>query len=267
MDPSNPSTWAHEYWEQDCADKILASVMRKIQEVLPYSENEFVDYVFFSNNSEGIPVNMEDTRKIVRAHTSLTNMSPPTIITERLVTQHLQALMFIRHRGWEDFSVDTLKDLHRILMTGINSDVIPGSFRTHECHATGVKNRQVMYCGPQFIQGRMDALMSRTTLLLKQHSVSKGICPETFYIAGMFLVRFLEIHPFSDGNGRISRLVSTWILHMYGFPTVLNLTVKQRDVKNYIRMLDHIQHRDGCESLAANFVLRKALLSLELLQQ
>jgi len=40
-------------------------------------------------------------------------------------------------------------------------------------------------------------------------------------IIGMFVVVFLEIHPFQDGNGRLSRVLTTFLLMQSGFAMCL----------------------------------------------
>ena len=37
-------------------------------------------------------------------------------------------------------------------------------------------------------------------------------------LASLVHLKFVTIHPFSDGNGRISRLMMNFVLHKYGFP-------------------------------------------------
>ena len=37
-------------------------------------------------------------------------------------------------------------------------------------------------------------------------------------LAALVHLKFVTIHPFSDGNGRISRLMMNFVLHKYGYP-------------------------------------------------
>ena len=41
-------------------------------------------------------------------------------------------------------------------------------------------------------------------------------------------LKFVSIHPFSDGNGRISRLVANYILYKRGYPLFLLKVTKRR---------------------------------------
>jgi Fic family protein len=53
-------------------------------------------------------------------------------------------------------------------------------------------------------------------------------------LAALFHYRFVRIHPFDDGNGRISRLLMNYILLGANLPPVI---IKSHDKKNYLRSL------------------------------
>jgi len=53
-------------------------------------------------------------------------------------------------------------------------------------------------------------------------------------IATLFHYRFIRIHPFQDGNGRIARLIVNFILHRFGYPMVI---IHSEDKSNYLSAL------------------------------
>ena len=54
-------------------------------------------------------------------------------------------------------------------------------------------------------------------------------------IATLFHYRYIRIHPFEDGNGRVSRLIVNYILHRHGYPMIV---VKSSDKTNYLVALN-----------------------------
>ncbi len=57
-------------------------------------------------------------------------------------------------------------------------------------------------------------------------------------LASLAHLKFVTVHPFADGNGRISRLIMNFILHRNGFP-MLNITYQKRS--SYYNALERSQ--------------------------
>ncbi len=78
-------------------------------------------------------------------------------------------------------------------------------------------------------------------------------------LAAEFHYRFVCIHPFDDGNGRVARLIMNYILLKNSYPPVI---IKSEDKQNYLTALQKADTGD-IESLI-EYIERQSIWSLEL---
>ena len=88
-------------------------------------------------------------------------------------------------------------------------------------------------------------------------SEKNGLHPIT--LAAMFHYKFVRIHPFDDGNGRVARLLMNYVLLKNGFPPVI---IKSADKANY---LDTLHDADvGNYEPFINYIAEQLIWSLEI---
>ncbi|MCH5596711.1 Fic family protein [Niabella ginsengisoli] len=78
-------------------------------------------------------------------------------------------------------------------------------------------------------------------------------------LAAMLHYKFVRIHPFDDGNGRISRLLVNYVLLKNGFPP---LVIKSEDKANYLRAL-HLADAGDYEAFIS-YIGEQLLWSLQI---
>lgn len=104
----------------------------------------------------------------------------------------------------EQITVDTLCDMHSILLDGVRSeDPSPGEIRESQNYLAPFEDAdisQATFVPPPPTQARekLDALLEYTNVPQPIHSLIK---------LGLIHYQFETIHPFRDGNGRLGRLL------------------------------------------------------------
>jgi len=78
-------------------------------------------------------------------------------------------------------------------------------------------------------------------------------------LAALVHLKFVTIHPFADGNGRISRLLMNFVLNKHGFP-MLNIHYANRN--SYYNALERAQVKEN-DSIFLNWFFKRYKKELE----
>jgi Fic family protein len=124
---------------------------------------------------------------------------------------------------WKDIALteNLIKQLHRDLLQHSSKDARHrGEYKTHNNHVEafgpdGERLGIVFETATPFNTPGLMAELVETT----QDSLKSGELHPLINIA-LFIVVFLEIHPFQDGNGRLSRVLTTLLLLRSGYAYV-----------------------------------------------
>ena len=185
---------------------------------------------YHSNRIEGSTLTEPDTAAILFDNAAL----PDKSLTEQLEAKnHQTALQYVFNQVVKKGAVDEelVLRLHGILMSGIRPDA--GLYRRHAVRITGVNLPTANYMKiPRLVP---EILASAAKADRDVIGVSAGVHS-----------RFEQIHPFSDGNGRVGRLLMSAMLLQANFAPAI---IRQEQKQLYYTYLNKAQTEDDHSQL------------------
>jgi Fic family protein len=183
--------------------------------------NQFLlSLTYHSNKIEGSTLTEDETKAVMFDNVSLPNKD---IIEQLEVKNHQAALEYLLKRLLSaSFKIDKtfILKLHSILMNGIKDDA--GAYRSHGVRIIGTYVPTANYL-------KVPELMRE---ILKD--INRKNSDIIAHIANIHS-RFEQVHPFSDGNGRIGRLLIHTMLLRSNLPPAVIEQKKKRFYNSYLK--------------------------------
>ena len=199
------------------------------------SQSEFSTFAFFesyfSNYIEGTVFELDEARRIVETGVSLPSRDADSHdILGTFAIASNRAEMSRTAKDADGF-LDILRERHRVIMSGRPSSH-PGMFKTHDNRAG-----ETHFVPVDCVRGTLKRGFDMARVL--RHPFARAL---------FMLFMTSEVHPFEDGNGRISRLMMNAELVSAGQSKVLVPTVFRQD---YIGALRRLSRRGDPDVLVA----------------
>ena len=173
-----------------------------------------------SNAIEGIVTTDDRIRSIVAGDTSPANHS------EEEIAGYRDALDLIHNRQQLPFDEYTIKGLHSLMMQ-LAGSAEAGEYKSEDNYISEVRadgSRTIRF--RPVAADETDYMMEQ--LILAYDSASKDPKISRLLLIPCVIMDFLCIHPFTDGNGRISRLLSLLLLYKNGYEVCRYISLEQR---------------------------------------
>jgi Fic family protein len=144
--------------------------------------------------------------------------------SEQELAGYRDALDYLFQRDWRPLNVGLLLHLHRLLFAHTAAD--GGRFKVHDNlvvdrapdGSTTVRFRPVLAARTEYyVQELVDRFRSATEATI-HHPV---------LLVGLFALDLTIIHPFEDGNGRVSRAITNALLADAGYTVVRYVSLEQ----------------------------------------
>ena len=104
-----------------------------------------------------------------------------------------------------------------------------GQYKTRPNSVITAMGERFEYASPE----ETPALMHDLIEWYKEEEIKKELTP--IQLAAVFHYRYIRIHPFEDGNGRIARLLVNYILLRHNYPMIV---VKTKNKQHYLNALN-----------------------------
>lgn len=152
---------------------------------------------------------------------------------------HNDAIQFMLDmiKGERDLNESDIRNLHKLILgaqyenPSINADgkmigkkVTIGAYKTMPNHVLTSTGETHYYATPEETPAKMTELVS----WYNENANADDVNPVV--LASIFHHRFVAIHPFDDGNGRMTRILTNFILIKFGYPISV---VKNENKQNY----------------------------------
>jgi len=216
---------------------LISSTVRKVQREME------VEYIFNSNAIEGNTIKLRETQLILERGLTIQGKS----LREHLeVRNHPRAIKYLETTTKRTLRDQDILTLHQMTMKGIDDEA--GRFRTTEVRIAGADFvPPPAYEVSQLIENLVD-WYNRDPEELRP-----------IELAAILHHRFVWIHPFHDGNGRVGRLLMNLALIRSGYPVAVILNVDRSRYYDTLKKADN-----GDPTSLVNFVASAVERSLDL---
>lgn len=182
------------------------------EEFEKFEHSFFTELTYNSNAIEGSSLSLEDTSLVVDEHLAPKGKNIREI---HEAENHIQAIKFMKSYEGE-LNEEFILKIHSIILKNI-SERFAGRYREGVIRIFGSNARfPNSVIVPQLVKN----------LVYWYNKNRKEYHP--FEMAIIFSMKFVSIHPFIDGNGRMSRLLMNFILKKNKYPWI-NVYMKQRE--------------------------------------
>lgn len=190
-----------------------------------------VELTYTSNAIEGNTLTRAETALVVEKGLTVQGKS----LTEHLeATNHAEALDYVKTlvgKKRQDLTENDIFEIHRLILNKIE-EASAGRYRTQHARLT---ESDVVLPNPVKVPDLMEEFVSWLVSDNSDHIVKIG--SDAHY-------KLVSIHPFSDGNGRTSRLLMNLILMQQGYPPAI---IRKEDRLAYINSLEKAQKGSGLD--------------------
>jgi Fic family protein len=200
-------------------------------------EMALVQSVESSNRIEGVTVAADRLRPLVLGH------ARPKDRSEQEIAGYRSALNLI-HTKSENLQItpDLMRRLHKLCQEGSGD---AGQFKKVDNEVIELQPGAAPIIRFKCVSAKATPAAVDELCLVYRHAIDQDHIPPLVAI-GAFVLDFLCIHPFRDGNGRVSRLLTLLALYQHGYEVGRYISLErliEESKEDYYRVLQTSSHR------------------------
>jgi len=192
-------------------------------------------HTYHSDAIEGNTLTLQETKLVLEEGLTIGGKSLKDHVEAKNDAEAFDLMIKMVHAK-KQISQDIIQEIHEIVTKGILKE--SGKYRTSNVRIAGSKTTPPSYSK---IINLMQVYISNIQKL-KLHPIKK---------AAFIHHELVRIHPFLDGNGRVSRLITNLYLMKIGYPPII---LKKEDRRKYYQVLQKADNGDL--SFFANFIAK-----------
>ena len=204
-----------------------------------WQERLRIDWTYNSNAIEGNTLTYGETAFFLRE--GLTSEGKP-LKDYVEAKNHAEAIDYLQEvvQSKRTLTEGFIKELHGLLLRDIDHTIAKGAggklihkplsagkYKVRPNHVLTLSGTIHKYTEPIKVVDEMQELLTEFDKNKKLHLVER---------AALFHYRFVCIHPFDDGNGRMARLLMNLLLMQAGYPPCVVRHIRRRE---YLQSLEH----------------------------
>jgi Fic family protein len=205
-----------------------------------FDDKFYNDYIYNTNSIEGSTLTRDETYFVTHEKQGISGKSLKEIHMARNL---IRAIRFLDgYNG--NLNTKLIKRLHAIIQESIQPKEELGEYKRIQNYISGT---EFLPTPPKLVEKRMGGLLRWYGLNKKKY--------DAFELAAIFHIRFVSIHPFVDGNGRIARLLHNFILRKN---KIVPMSYRTKTKQTYYSMLRaaqlHGEHKGYLDYSIKEFV-------------
>ena len=239
-------------------DSLVAEYKKIISD--RFSKADFIEYneILFSAHScaiEGNSFSVDETRTLKEKGLGMIPHGK-TLFEAFEILDHFQAYEYLLNNLDKPLTEKLLKETHRLL----TEHTLEYKTRNDEVPSKPGEYTTVDMCAGDTIFGEHEKLIMQVPRLLEstQSAIDSGDV-HPMVIAAKFHGFYEYLHPFRDGNGRLGRLMSNFILLKMGQPLLI---IPSSNREEYIAALKYIK-KERTDEFLIDFFFKTSINRLQ----